>query len=77
MIQRRAVVVTDSDGVLEVFGPYAEDDELLAAKSDLELWAVESGDLSVELTDMPLREPATLDEWITDPEGFYTTGDEL
>lgn len=76
MIGRRAVVVTDSDGVLEVFGPYGEEsDALSAAKSDLELWAIESEDTSVELVDMPLRDPVTLDEWIHDPEGFYVAED--
>lgn len=78
MISRRALVVTDSLGVLEVFGPYdAGTDELSFDVTALEVWAVDSGDESVEVEDVPLRDPDTLQQWIDDPEGFYGVGDEL
>lgn len=79
MIGRRALVVTDSYGVLEVFGPYdAGTDELSFDLTALEAWAVDSGDESVRVFGpMPLRDPDDLQQWIEDPESFYGVGEEL
>ena len=78
MIGRRALVVTDSCGVLEVFGPYdAGTDELSFDLTALEVWAGGSGDESVEVEDVPLRDPDDLQQWIEDPEAFYGVGEEL
>lgn len=76
MIGRRVIVVTDSDGVLEVFGPF-EGDELLSAKSDLESWVAGCGDPFVELLDMPLNGSDALGTWLLDPEEFYGVGGPL
>ena len=76
MIERRALVVTDSCGVLEVFGPY-DSDVVAFAMDDLEVWAGDSGDESVEVEDVPLRDPDDLQQWIEDPEAFYEVGEEL
>lgn len=76
MIGRRALVVTDSFGVLEVFGPY-DADVVAFAMDDLEAWAGDSGDESVEVEDVPIRDPDDLQQWIEDPEAFYGVGEEL
>lgn len=76
MIQKRALVVTDSFGVLEVFGPYgAHSADLEVAKSDLEVWAVDCGDDSVEMHDLPMHDPELLAGWIADPAEFYEVGE--
>lgn len=75
---KRALVVVDLYGVLEVFGPYrAGSDELHFAATMLEVWAAESADDSLAVLDMPLRDPDSLQQWTDDPEAFYSVGDEL
>ena len=70
MISKRAIVVTDDFGVLEVFGPYSPEEISgdLAALEDID---------NVVASDVELRYPEAVAGWIDDPEGFYGVGDEL
>jgi hypothetical protein len=70
VISKRAIVVTDDLGVLEVFGPYSPEEISgdLAALEDLD---------NVEVSDVELRYPEAVAGWIDDPEGFYGLGEDV